>query len=190
MDWNIVFKNLGIFTIGASSITGIIVYFSKKIFENQISIFKSEHIHRFTTLYSEKILITKEIYKKVVIAEKALNRLMTPNSPKSPNSKLDKVENTLKSLDSFVNYIDENEIFIDDSSLKLIMQLKEKFQALIAAHNQAEFMEIAKGSDAWFEALENKMNVASTVLDNEIPEIKHLLKIEFQARFKLIEIGK
>ncbi|TDN98315.1 hypothetical protein DET65_2225 [Sunxiuqinia elliptica] len=55
MDWLILLKNLGFFTVGASTLTGIIIYFSKKIFENQISILRSEHIFRSTALYSEKI---------------------------------------------------------------------------------------------------------------------------------------
>lgn len=184
MDWFVLLKNLGIFTVGASTITGIIIYFSKKIFENQITILKTEHLHRFTTLYSEKIGIIKETFKRIVHAERALINLATPGADKL---KSEKYENAINSLNSLFDYYEENELFLDDSSLKLIKEMKFKFQDVLKAHNSAEFMEIMRGTEAWANAIENKMKVYEIVLDNEIPAIKEQLKKDFQNKYKLIE---
>lgn len=188
MDWLTLLKNLGFFTVGASTLTGIIIYFSKKIFENQISILKSEHLFRFTTLYTEKIEVIKETFKRIVHAEKALRVLTTPTN--SDDKKKENYKNALTSLDSLFGFYEENELFLDDNSLKLIKELKLKFENVLNAHNKAEFMEIMRGTEQWADAIENKMKVSETVLDNEIPAIKQQLKKDFQEKYKLIEIEK
>jgi vacuolar-type H+-ATPase subunit F/Vma7 len=188
MDWFTLLKNLGFFTVGASTLTGLIIYFSKKIFENQISILKTEHLYRFTTLYTEKIEVIKETFKRIVHAEKALRILTIPTS--SDEKKKENYKNALTNLDSFFGFYEENELFLDDNSLKLIKELKLKFEDVLNAHNKAEFMEIMRGTEQWANAIENKMKVYEAVLDNEIPAIKEQLKQDFQEKYKLIEIEK
>ena len=187
MDWFILLKNLGFFTVGASTITGLLIYFSKKIIENQISIRKTEHLFRFTTLYSEKIGIIKKTFKKILYAERALINLTTPTKSGDNKLKNEKYENAINSLNSFIDYYEENELLLDDSSLKLINDIKFKFKDVLKAHKISEFMEI--GSDAWAKAINDKMKIFVIVLDNEILAIKEQLKKDFQNKFKLIEQG-
>lgn len=188
MDWLTLIKNLGFFTVGASTLTGLIIYISKKIFENQISILKSEHLYRFTTLYSEKIEVIKETFKRIVQAEKALRILTTPTD--SDERKKENYKNAILSLDSLFGFYEENELLLDDNSLKLMKELKSKFEDVLNAHNIAEFMEIMRGTEKWANAIEKKIKVYETVLDNEIPAIKEQLKQDFQKKYKLIEIEK
>lgn len=190
MEWFFLLKNLGIFTIGASAITGLIIYFSKKIFETQISILKTEHLYRFTTLYSEKIGVIKETFKRITYAEKALRNLTIPTKSGDDKQKNENYENANNSLNSFFDYYEENELFLDDSSLRLIKEMKSRFQDVLKAHDKAEFMEIMRGTEAWAAAIENKIKIYEVVLDNEIPAIKEQLKKDFQDKYKLIEIEK
>lgn len=185
MDWFILLKNLGFFTVGASTITWLIIHFSKKIFETQISILKAEHLHRFTTLYSEKIGIIRETFKRILHAERALINLSTPTKSGDNKLKTEKYENAINSLNSLFDYYEENELFLDDSSLKLIKVIKSRFQDVLAAHNRAESMN--PGTKEWIDAIDNKMKIFVIVLDNEIPAIKEQLKKDLQNKFKLIE---
>lgn len=185
MDCIGLLKNLGFFAIGASTMTGLIIYVLKKIFETQISILKTEHLHRFTTLYSEKIGIIRETYKRILHAEKALMNLSIPTKSGDDELKKEKSKNAIDSLNSFFDYYAENELFLDDSSLNLIKKIEFKFQDVLKAHNRAELMKV--GTKEWADAIDDKMKVFVKVLDNEIPAIKEQLKKDFQNKFKLIE---
>ncbi|WP_159523885.1 hypothetical protein [Sunxiuqinia indica] len=114
--------------------------------------------------------------------------MSTPTN--SDDKKKENYKNALTSLDSLFGFYEENELFLDDKSLKLIKELKLKFENVLNAHNKAEFMEIMRGTEQWADAIENKMKVSETVLDNEIPTIKEQLKKDFQEKYKLIEIEK
>lgn len=179
MNWQEISKYLGVFGLGATSITAIIIYFSKKIFENQISIFKSEHIYRFTTLYTEKMTVIKETYKRIIKTEKSLSNLMTPDNKEVKQSLL---KIAVESLDSLFDYTDENELFLDETIISLTNELKGKFEEVLKAYNNAEFMENMRGTESWANAIENKMRTTATVLDREIPMIKKNLKQEFQKK--------
>ena len=107
-----IIENLGIFTAGSVSIAGIVIYFSKKIFENQISILKDEHIQRFNKIYAEKLSVLKEIYRRLVIAEKSLEYLMRPLKIGSNKSDKDIENETIYQINSLFDYFDENEIIL------------------------------------------------------------------------------
>lgn len=187
MDWTILLKDLSIFTVGAFSLTRIVVYISKKIFETQISILKNEHLFRFTTLYPDKIKVIKKTFKKIVKTEKAFKELTILESKEDEKKR--NYNNALECLNSFFDYYEENELLIDDSSLSHIEKLKLKFDDIVNAHNRAENMEImVRGTKAWVDAIENNIEVAKTALDKQIPEIKRQLKKDFQDKYKLMEI--
>jgi len=187
MNWISLFRDLGIFTIGSGSIAGIIVYFSKHIFENQINILREEHIYRFSTLYTEKLAVFREIYKKLVKAEKSLEYLLRPVKFAGKKTKQEISDEAYNFIVTLFDYYDENEIFFDESSVVLIERLREKFTEAWGAHWQANFMEQARGTKAWIETIENKTEIYKKVMENEIPELKKMLKKDFQKRFKLIE---
>lgn len=184
------FESLGIFTIGSTSIAGIIIYFSKRIFENQMSILRSEHQHRFSTLYTEKLSVFRETYSKLVKAEKSLEYLLRPAKFAGKKTKQELSDEAYEFMIFLFDYYDENEIFFDESSVQLIEQLREKFREAWGAHWQADFMEEARGTKAWLETIENKTEVYKKVMENEIPSLKEMLKKDFQKRFKLIETIK
>lgn len=187
MDWALLLKDLGIFSVFASSLTGIVIYVSKKIFENQLNILKGKNLFRFTTLYAEKIEVTRETYKRIVKAEKALRALITPTS--KDDEKQENFKLVIKNLNILFDFYEENELMFDDSSLEYLYTLKIKFKDIVTVYNQAEFMEdMMRGTKQWVEAIENKIKVAETILEKEIPLIKKQLKKDFQEKYKLIEI--
>jgi len=190
MNWESIVESLGLFTIGSMSIAGIIIYFSKRIFENQISILTSEHQYRFSTLYTEKLSVFRETYKRLVKAEKSLEYLLRPAKFAGKKSKKEISNEAYNYMISLFDHYDENEIFFDNSSVKLIEQLREKFTEAWGAHWQADFMEEARGTQAWLETIENKTEIYKKVMENEIPSLKEMLKKDFQKRFRLIETIK
>ena len=189
MAWSTLLIDLGFFTVGISAITVFIQYFSKKMIEAQINIFENEHIHRFTTLYSEKINVVKETFIRVVQTERAFRNLTTP--AKSSDEKQRNEKDAVDSLNSLFDFYEENELLLDDTSLELIKKMKIKFVDVLNAYNSAMFIENQmSGNEKWVNAIENLMKVSATVLDNEIPAIKKQLKKDFQKKYKLIEIEK
>lgn len=187
MDWQSIIKSLGLFTVGSISIAGIIVYFSKRIFENQLSILNNEHLYRYNTLYSEKLLVYKETYKRIVKAEKSLEYLLRPLKFGQKKSKEEITDETFTFISDLFEYYDENEIFFDNSSVDLLEQLRGKFTKAWGANWQADFMEQARGTPEWVETIENKKHVYETIISNEIPNLKKQLKQDFQKNFKVME---
>lgn len=184
-----IIENIGIFTAGSASIAGIIIYISKKIFENKINILKEEQLQRFNKIYNEKLLILKEIYRRIVIAEKSLEYLMCPVKIGGNKSENEIETDTINSINSLFDYFDENEIILNEQTAFLITKLKDKFYAAWGAHSKASFMEQARGTEAWSKSIEDKMDAYNKIVAEEIPSIKKILKNDFQTQFKIFEIN-
>ena len=187
MDINEILKDIGIFATGSISIAGIVIYFSKKIFENQISLLKEEHLQRFNKIYNEKLYILKEIYRRIVIAEKSIEFLMRPVKLGSSRTKDDIENETINNINSLFDYFEENEIILNEKTAALLNELKTNFYKAWGAHNKASFMEQARGTDAWSKSIENKIGIYNTIVIEEIPKIKNLLKDNFQKQLKVLE---
>jgi hypothetical protein len=184
-----IIENLGIFAAGSASIAGIMIYFSKKIFENQISLLKDEQLQRFNKIYTEKLFVLKEIYRRLVIAEKSLEYLMRPVKFGSNKSENEIETETINSINALFDYFDENEIILNDQTATFISQLREKFYAAWGAHSKASFMEQARGTEVWSKSIDEKIKAYDIIVKKEIPSIKQMLKNDFQKQFKIFEIN-
>lgn len=184
-----IIENIGIFTAGSASISGILIYFSKKIFENQISLLKDEQLQRFNKIYTEKLFVLKEIYRRIVIAEKSLEYLMRPVKIGGNKSEKEIETETINNINLLFDYFDENEIIINDQTANLINQLREKFYAAWGTHSKASFMEQARGTDVWIKSIDEKIEAYNKIVAEEIPSIKQILKNDFQKQFKIFEIN-
>ncbi|GHT02753.1 hypothetical protein FACS189440_02190 [Bacteroidia bacterium] len=172
---------IGIYTI----IIGVIVYLIKKIFENQIDLRKDILIHRFSAIYTEKLSLMKEIYRKVVVAEKSLEHVMRPIKLNDNRSTEELEKEAVDNINALFNYFDENEIIFNDKTVTLIRQLQTNFHKAWKSYNGISFF--TRNSDAWNKAINESIDVYNTTVAKDIPALKQELKEDFQNQLRILE---
>lgn len=188
MNWLDIIEKLGLFTVGTVSITGIVIYFSKKIFENQVDILKSKHLYRYSKLYTDKLEIIRELYKRLVKAEKAIEILMRPIRWGGDKSTEDLEREAVEYINSLFDFYDENEIIFDEETIDLITQLQKNFYEVWNKHSAAKMMESARGTEVWSDAIQASIDAYNTIIEKEIPQLKNALKKDFQNRYKILQL--
>ena len=188
MDIDEIIKIVGISVLSTSSLVGIIVYISKKIFENKLNILKEERLHRFSNIYTDKFLVHRELYKRVVIAEKSLDCLMRPIKIKTDKSEEDAENETANHINSFYAYFDENEIIFDENEINTANLLRENFNKSWGTYQSVKRMESARGTEAWANVIEKSNEVYHSIVEAEIPKLRNELKNDFQKKYKILEI--
>lgn len=187
MEWGDVVKNVFVFAFGSVSISGIIIYISKRLFETQQDILKAQNLHRFSEIYTARMDVIRELYKRLVKAEMSIEELMRPIKFGVQKPQEDADKETFEKLIALFSYYDENEIAFDEKTVKLFETIKNKFLEAWGAHQTHRFMETARGSEIWINAIEKSNEIYHSVIENEIPKLKQALKEDFQKRFQMLQ---
>ena len=182
-----VFENIGFFAVGATGISGIIIYLFKKIFEQQISLYKEKSIYRFSKVYTDRLDIIREVYRRLVKAEYSIEILMRPITIGVRKSEEELENEAYCDYTSLFQYYQENEIIFEDDTITLINDIKNRFDKVWKSYNSMKFMETARGSEPWAKSIENSITVYEEEIVNEIPKLKKLLKKQFQKEFDLLQ---
>ena len=175
--------------------TGFITTLSQIFLTDKLN----KQFFRFSNLYKDKLDIIREFYMLLVKAEKGLNILMIELKPDlnyGKDGNPDEVSErklaefnmkTYVAINSFFDFYDQNEIIFEDGIVQLINQLREKFNKSENANSFAAMMETSRGSKAWENAIEKKIDAHELYVVKEIPEIKNKLRIFFQKQYEILK---
>ncbi len=163
--------------------SGIGTFITQKYFEHRLE----KKLYRFNKLYTDKLEIIKNLYRLLIQAEKALDKLLSQREPDELEEKDNFRKTTMVKMDSFIEYFEENEIVFENSIIEIVSQISDKFNKAKSTHVFANMMENNRGSKAWEKAIEKKNNLHETLVKNEMPILKEKLKIEFQNKYRLLD---
>ena len=175
-------------TLISGSITTVIIYISKKLFESRLSIFENKLLFRHNKLYTEKLTVLKELFKRIVIAEKSLEYMMRPIRFSDGRTDEELEQDVVMKVNSFYDYFDENEIILDENIISIVNSLRSKFSECWKTHQVASIMKYDRGSEEWKKSIDDKKEIYEKVICGDIPSLKQELINSFQKQLKISEI--
>ena len=169
--------------VGSGLGSGLVTYLLQKFFEHRLN----KKLYRFNKLYTDKLDIIKNLYRLLVLAEKALHFLLSQREPDTSEERADFRHTTLEPMDSFITYFEENEIVFDTSVVEIVTQIRVRFKKAKNTHLFANLFESSRGTPAWEKAVTKKQDLHKLLVEHEIPLLKEELKKEFQNKYQLLE---
>lgn len=163
--------------------SGLGTFMVQKFFEHRLN----KKLYRFNKLYTDKLNIIRNLYRLLVQAQYALDKLLSQREPDELEGKEDFRKSTIDKMNMFINYFEENEIVIDSSIVEIIYRIKDSFTIAKHTHIFANMMEISRGSVAWEKAIDKKAELYKQLVMLEFPRLKEKLKKEFQDKYQLLE---
>jgi hypothetical protein len=194
VNWYEVITSLGIFTVGSISITGLLAFFGRKLFEqylqkklddhrNQLQLILQEHKIRYSKLHSDRADVIRVLYEKLVIMEQSMRTYVFPAQFRGDLSRKDKKTKAGNAADDFFYYFYPNEVLFDDSICNLVNEMNKLYQN-VWVHTTMYDNEVAQADlETHYEfddgAVEAVMKAWETI-DAKIPPLKDNLKIQLR----------
>ncbi|MHA4091029.1 hypothetical protein [Bacillus cereus] len=187
MDWNIIWNwvvNLGVFSVGTASMTAVIGFFGKSIFQTyltkQTEAYKSElqritnqHQITFSKLHADRADTIKELYPMLVKLERSVNSLTVIFKI---NISADVVPDTGEigeNYEKFSDYYMINKIYFSEPICKLIDTINEKFVEVIIKYDTYGYEKSKQiKKDLLIQNLKS--------VEEQIPLLKNKLENEFR----------
>ncbi len=163
--------------------SGLATFFVQKTFEHRLD----KKLSRFNTLYTDKITVIKRLYRLLVKAEKALELFLGQREPEDIEENRKFKDKTIKVLNNFKEYFEENEILFDAEIAEIVNMITGNFHEAKVTQIQATIMEAERGSIEWEKAIEKKIALRELLVVNEIPKLKQKIKLEFQKKYHLLD---
>ena len=183
MNWNQILESALYLIISSLIGTGIGTFIAQKLFEHRLNI----KLSRFNKLYSDKLDVVRNLYRFLIKAEKALDILLSQPEPKDINEWNSFKHKTTDTMNAFIEYFEENEIFLEKSIVELIRQIEKRFDKAESVSFFANAMESDRGSVEWKNAIKDKCDLHEQLVKKEIPILKEKLKEEFQKKYQLLD---
>lgn len=186
------------FSIGAISVSAIIIFISKAIFnrwmdmrvlqyENELNLkleeFKIEKQRladkykvRYTKLHEDRAEVIKKLYTKLVDMQDYLSLYVKDiKASKIETGEFKYIRNKLfESIPDFMNYSNRNKIFFDEKTLFAIKEIEAITNIVVQSYEQ----DFEDGSD--FKNSEEWHELAMRLINNEIPSFRKDLEIRFR----------
>jgi len=182
MDYLELFKELGIFGIMAVGFVWILRFTIKQLFAKDLEKFKynleKETISyktKFEKLHTERALVIKEIYKKIVITQRAFISLTHPFQPAGSPSEEERAKDAAQKANELTFYFEENRIYFEEDLAIELNEFMKKLREIWYEFNQFEYERGNKPYrkiEAW--------NKAWDKAEKDIPEIKKKIEKRFR----------
>ena len=130
----------------------------------------------YSQLHSERALVIKETYQKLVDLYKAFQSYMNPLQLAGELTEEEKQRIAAESANEFTNYFDRNRIFFDDSLAQKLDELRNALYDCWTSFGLSKTLRDAQdlkpSADMWTKIWEK--------LNTEVPRIKKEVEREFQ----------
>lgn len=148
------------------------LYLDKDIEQFKASLLKELDVHK--ALHTERMIVIKEIYKKIYTTYDALALLIKPLqlAGEPPENEREKIFG--ENYNSFREYFGQNRIFFEEQLATQIDALSEKFYSI------ALDWKYSKGASSGTDRDVKKWGEAWKELKTEVPIIKNELEIKFR----------
>lgn len=129
---------------------------------------------RFERLHGERAEVIKDIYKKLVKAQRSMHLLVQPFELTGEIPKQEKTKIAAEDANDFIFYYGENKIFLEESLVKEIDKLQKIFQDVWEGFQYAQYArDYDKDSvQKWHEAWKK--------ISEEFPDAKKLIESKFR----------
>lgn len=141
----------------------------------------------YSNLFVEQIVIMKETYKKLIVAEKPLEYLMRPikTSPVKPEDEIAK--EVIDKANDLFDYFDENELMFNEKISETFNLIREKYVEVWNTFTTKEIFSNSISSEMLLKLTKDMQNAYNKTLQGEIQTLKKQLRDEFQKQLGIFE---
>ena len=173
----------GIFSVGVAALAWLARTLIRQMISRDLEAFKSnlekeatEYRIRYERLHTERVVVIKEVYKKIVRAHESLRSLINPCQGVDEPSLGEKGETAGRSNRELIAYYQENRIFFEEQLAKKIDSLLSK---LYQAWNEFDLSQSERsGGDP--KAAQKAWEDAWKQIDKDVPRVKSELENNFR----------
>jgi len=191
-------EELGKFFIGASGVTGLILYlgrnFIDKHFDRSLEQYKIEleklrfeHDVKFSRLHDKQAEVIESLYEKLDAVEKSMGMFVSPIEVVVSPSREEKGKNAKDDFNVFVNYYRQKEIYFSDEISKLLNEIIKKtheswYQYVVFLKYEDKDLRFlpAPKRDELVKVNFERFEKAWEGINKDLPILKHKLKSKFQ----------
>jgi len=204
MNWTDFLTNIGIFTVGSITITGILAFLAKHVFDHylqrkldqhqanlerqsdehrhRLELIAQEHQIRFSRLHSDRAEVIVTLFKKLVTMDHSMRAYIGPVIGVAPEKEI-RDERAGTAAQDFFEYFSDNEIFFEDSLCETINEMNKLY--LDAWHSYNIYDDEGSRQTAQFDRAFRKERTevfkkAWQTIDEQIPKVRAKLKDELR----------
>jgi hypothetical protein len=153
------------------------VFKSLEKFKVDLQLGAFEHQTRFTKLHEQRAKIVAELYARLVKMQRSFVSMLNPLPVRSTDdSIMVRIKVAQESANEFLEYFDENQIFLDSEICSKLIQLGQEFREI---YLKFITVQLTSQDTASIDAL-NAWSNGIDRLNKEIPQLKE----EIESRFR------
>lgn len=183
MEWIKLLQEIGVFSIAVVSFSWLIKKYFEKLFDKDLEKFKSalemqsvKFSIRYEKLHSERIIVIKEVYKKIVRTNKSFSSLMNPLQLVEELPEVEKGKVAAKDANELTEYYEENRIFFDEKLAEEIDSLLSEFKIAWSEFQASRISKELRDGKIML----NQWSNAWKQIERKVPEIKKQLENKFR----------
>jgi len=127
---------------------------------------------KFETIYQKRVEILTELSKKIYKTEKSFKSLMSPLQGGEEMTKLEKGKVAAESANDFLDYLNENRIYLNDCLEEKFELINSEMKDAWATHQAARWDDRKPDTEMWIKAWEK--------VEKEIPAMNKEVRKEFR----------
>lgn len=155
-------------------------------FKSELTRVENEHHTRFAQTYSIKAQMIRELYQKLIIAEKSFISLLKPLQMAGEESEDEKANIASKNGNDLMNFFYENEIIFDESICKTIDQINTMLIERWTEYTVSNLVKKSGGSPT-NEFVRKGIDNYDETFKKTIPALKEELKKKFREELGIKE---
>jgi hypothetical protein len=142
---------------------------------------------KYTRLHLEQVEIIKQLYSKLIKAEKPLENLLRPIKINPDKTDEELAKNVVEKANDFIDYFSENEVIFNEETCKIINKIKENYIKAWNTYARSHMFNKKTTGDRWIELVDEMRDVYENILEGEIQNLKKELKTDFRKKLGIIE---
>ncbi len=189
MDWSQLLTNLGIFALSSLSITGLLAFLGKRIFDqylqakledhrHQLQLIAQSHQIRYSKLHNDRAQIIVDLYTRLYTLQQAMKFYIFPMQAQGEPSREEKRAQAANAAQDFFTHFYRNDIFFDERVLQLVDEMYRLYQEawVHATTYEKALVEAAQNHEGLDDEAVRAVGDAWKAVDTTIPPIKGQLK--------------
>lgn len=148
-------------------------------FKSELTRVENEHQTRFSQTYSIKAQMIRQLYEKLIKAEKSFIDLLKPLKWSGEEPEEEQAKKAVEHGNSLMNFFHENEIIFDENICRTVDQINKELMERWSEYNVGNMIKNQGGSadNQW---AKNRWENFDKTFKQTIPELKDELKKKFR----------
>jgi len=141
---------------------------------------------KYSSLHLEQMEIIKQLYSKLIQAEKPLEYLLRPIKVNPSKTDDETVQEIGEKANAFFDFFDENEVIFNDATCQIINQIRDRYLQTWNAYSRFKMLRNAK-AEILNQVIQEMNNAYTEIIEGEMQRLKSELRADFRSKLGVLE---